>query len=116
MFAVFAICGDLCMFVGTSVCLWGPLSVCGVLCVFACLVFVGTSECLWGPLSVCGVLCVFACLVFVVSSVCLVFVGTSESLGEFSGKQDVGQFALSVALQRAVRLSAEEQVVKVDTT
>lgn len=42
--------------------------------------------------------------------------GTFQSPGEFSGEQDVGQFTLSVALQRAVRLSTGEQVVKVDTT
>lgn len=54
--------------------------------------------------------------VFVGTSECLVCVGTFASPGEFSGEQDVGQFTLLVALQRAVRLSAEEQVVKVDMT
>ena len=58
------------------------------------LVFVGTSECFQ----------------------CSVFTRTSNTLCELSCKQNIGQFALSVALQSAVRPSAEEEVIKVYTT
>jgi hypothetical protein len=43
-------------------------------------------------------------------------VPTSEEVGEASGEEDVGEFAVAVALQGVVRLLVEEQVIQVDLT